>query len=168
MQATETIDSQLPWYRQFWPWFIISIPLATVIAGIATIILAINSPNSMVVDNYYKEGLAINEEKLRFQNAADLGIEGLLRTTASEMILQLSSQQPENEEQLELRLVHATRADLDRTITLLHDNGNTYRADFTGLLAGSWYLHLQPPGKDWEIREKVSVSGPFQARLTAD
>ena len=44
-----------PWYRQGWPWFLIALPASAVIGGIITIILAVNSPNALVVDDYYKE-----------------------------------------------------------------------------------------------------------------
>ena len=40
----------LPWYRQFWPWFIIALPAAAVIAGFVTLWLAISRPDYLVVD----------------------------------------------------------------------------------------------------------------------
>ena len=52
-----------PWYQQAWPWFLISLPASAVIGGIITLMLAVNSPNALVVDDYYKEGLAINQRK---------------------------------------------------------------------------------------------------------
>jgi len=41
----------VPWYRQFWPWFIISLPAAAVIAGIITFWLALSRPDPLVVDD---------------------------------------------------------------------------------------------------------------------
>ena len=40
----------LPWYRQFWPWFIIALPAAAVIASFFTLWLAISNPDYVVVD----------------------------------------------------------------------------------------------------------------------
>ena len=37
---TNTTTDIAPWYRQFWPWFVISIPAATVIACLVTIVIA--------------------------------------------------------------------------------------------------------------------------------
>ena len=38
-----------PWYRQFWPWVLIAIPLAAVIMGGITLWLAISNPDYLVV-----------------------------------------------------------------------------------------------------------------------
>jgi hypothetical protein len=40
-----------PWYRQFWPWFIIALPASAVIAGFFTLWLAISRPDHLVVDD---------------------------------------------------------------------------------------------------------------------
>ena len=41
----------VPWYRQFWPWFIIALPAAAVIASFITLWLAISRPDYLVVDD---------------------------------------------------------------------------------------------------------------------
>jgi hypothetical protein len=41
----------LPWYRQFWPWFIIALPTAAVLASFYTLWLAISNPDYIVVDD---------------------------------------------------------------------------------------------------------------------
>lgn len=44
-----------PWYRQFWPWFIIALPAASIIAGIITVYLALSRPFHLVVgDEEYR------------------------------------------------------------------------------------------------------------------
>ena len=30
-----------PWYRQFWPWFVIALPASAVIAGLTTVWIAV-------------------------------------------------------------------------------------------------------------------------------
>ncbi len=46
-----TPGQDLPWYRQFWPWFIIALPAAAVIASFITLWLAISHPDQLVVDD---------------------------------------------------------------------------------------------------------------------
>ena len=40
-----------PWYRQFWPWFIIALPASAVIASLITFYLAVSRPDHLVVDD---------------------------------------------------------------------------------------------------------------------
>ncbi len=63
-----------PWYRQRWPWLLMLPPLAAVIGGIVTIVLAVRSDDGMVAADYYKRGLAINAELSRSRRAAELGL----------------------------------------------------------------------------------------------
>ena len=47
---TEAPETHPPWYRQFWPWVLIAIPLLTVIASGITLWLALSRPDTLVVD----------------------------------------------------------------------------------------------------------------------
>ena len=40
-----------PWYKEPWPWVAIAIPGAAVIMGITTLILAINNPDPVIIDD---------------------------------------------------------------------------------------------------------------------
>jgi hypothetical protein len=45
-----------PWYKQFWPWFIIALPASVVVASFFTLWLAISNPDPLVVDeNEYRQ-----------------------------------------------------------------------------------------------------------------
>ncbi|MEE9494160.1 MAG: FixH family protein [Gammaproteobacteria bacterium] len=168
MTASETAEMPLPWYRQGWPWFIISIPLATVVAGIATLILAIQSPNSMVVDNYYKEGLAINQYKHRLVAADKMGLQGLLRGSAGKLMLQLHANQPVSDEVLQLKIIHSTRGELDQQVSLKRQSEGIYVAELPGVMpAGKWYLQLSPENYKWEIKGVLQSTSQFQIPLTS-
>ncbi len=133
-----------PWYRQGWPWFLIALPASAVIGGIITIILAVQSPNALVVDDYYKEGLAINQHKQRLATAEQLAINALLRSDGKRLSLSLSGSVPESENSPVLKIAHATRADLDQSHTLRRTIEGNYVADLeTALLPGTWYPRLR-------------------------
>ena len=38
-----------PWYRQFWPWFIICLPASAVVASLYTVSLAVRTTDSLVI-----------------------------------------------------------------------------------------------------------------------
>jgi len=167
MQQTAA-EKLRPWYRQAWPWFLISLPASAVIGGITTLILAVNSPNALVVDDYYKEGLAINQEKHRLANADRMGMTGLLRSDGKQLTLSLTSQPAVSEPALTLNIIHSTRAELDRELTLQRLSDGRYATDLPILPPGNWYLRLQAGDASWQIRARVSIDGPFQVRLAAD
>jgi hypothetical protein len=51
-QNTNQVPGQnLPWYRQFWPWFIIALPASAVVASFITLWLAISRPDPLVIDD---------------------------------------------------------------------------------------------------------------------
>lgn len=37
-----------PWYRQFWPWFLIALPLTSVVASFATLWIAVTNADEVL------------------------------------------------------------------------------------------------------------------------
>jgi hypothetical protein len=48
--GNEAVDVR-PWYKEPWPWVVISIPAAAVIMGFVTLYLALTNPDYLVVEN---------------------------------------------------------------------------------------------------------------------
>ena len=167
MQKRPVSTDTQPWYRQGWPWLLISLPASAVIGGIITLVLAIQSPNALVVDDYYKEGLAINEKKHRLAAAREMDLQGLLRSNGKQLTLSLSGSAAVMDNTLTLHLVHSTRAELDRQLELHRAADGSYFSELDNLAAGTWYLHLRSSDNTWEIRARMTLDGPFQALLTA-
>ena len=167
MQQATNIDPT-PWYRKAWPLLLFIPPVGAVIGGILTIVLAIQSPNALVVDDYYKEGLAINQQKHRIETARGQQLDALLRSDGSQLELTLRSNEATADETLSLQFIHATRAKLDHSIQLKRVGNGKYVAPTPALPAGVWYLRLRPADKRWEIRARVQSGKQFQARLSSD
>jgi hypothetical protein len=140
-----------PWYRQFWPWVVFGIPLATVFAGITTVIIAVNTKDSLVVGEYYKEGKAINVQKAAGEAASTLGLSGLVRLNGDGDVMELVVTGNELPDTLKLQVLHATQAEYDREILLTRgDNG--YRVELDPpLRKAKWYLRLQPDDASWRL-----------------
>lgn len=64
-----------PWYRQFWPWFIIALPAISVVAGIATLVIAIRNADEVVSAPGYELSRFAEERPVREARAKD-GAEG--------------------------------------------------------------------------------------------
>lgn len=151
----ETSPEQItPWYRQFWPWFIILLPASVVVAGLSTLVIAIKHADTLVVDDYYKEGLAINQQLEKQQRAVDLGISGklLIDNTVGDVVVTLVSAPAYLSPTLQLRLGHPTDASQDVLITLTAGVGGVYRGQLEHSLAGHRYLQLDDPQHGWRLK----------------
>jgi hypothetical protein len=159
----------VPWYKQGWPWFLISFPLTSVLLGIMMVVLALNTNNSLVVDDYYREGKAINQRIGRDTKAAERGLSALINTQSAEgIVLDLSQKRAASNpeampwpEELSLRLVHVTEADLDQNHLFSHMGGGRY-IDTKGHWpeTGRWRIHVQSVVDfDWRLVSETIVLG---------
>lgn len=148
-----------PWYRQFWPWFLLSWPAIAVVAGIITVVIAVNNPDDLVDDDYYKSGLAINRVLDREQRAATLKIQADVtwQPATGQIVLRLTSTEaPEN--RLFLKLLHPTLAHHDLKIPLLHKGHGRYTGLLDGVpIPGNWHLILTPEDKSWRLASRARL-----------
>lgn len=150
-----------PWYRQFWPWFIILIPALTVVAGITTLLLAMQAPSGLVVDDYYKQGLAINQDLARTDRARELGIRARVSHDAQTGILtvELGSSAGKRPASLKLTLAHPTLPHRDRTLELLMGADGRYTATLGDLPQILWHVSITPPDDQWRIIGRMHLPG---------
>ncbi|MEJ2142731.1 MAG: FixH family protein [Gammaproteobacteria bacterium] len=153
---TQTIQ---PWYRQFWPWFLIAFPATAVVAGIATIIIAVKSDDGLVDDDYYKAGLAINRTLERSQVASQLGLNARVRWDqhTGSLTLNLQGKLTSIPARLDMTFLHPTRAHLDKKIKLYSVSG---KSSYTGRMelieSGSWHVILEPEDKSWRLKGRIN------------
>jgi hypothetical protein len=158
------VEDTVPWYRQFWPWFLISLPAATVVAGLVTLYLAASGSDTLVKDDYYKHGLAINQDLARVNRARELGIaadlrydpmHGVLRATVGRVAADVL--------EVNVRLTHPTRADLDQSVALGRQPDGGFEASVAPLGPGNWHLDVLAPSGEWRLSGRLAV--PEQTRV---
>jgi hypothetical protein len=166
MHADRPREDTEPWYRQFWPWFIISLPASAVVAGLITLYIATVNRDTLVRDDYYKEGLALNQDLARSQRAASLGITAELTYDPSNGDVAVTTVGvPAQTGQLTLFLVHPTLAEADRTAAVVRASDGTYRARLPLLGPGNWRLQLQPDSAEWRLEARLPLPGERRASL---
>ena len=149
-----------PWYKQFWPWFLISFPAIAVIAGIATMILAIQSDDGLVKDDYYKAGLAINQTLERKLIAQKLNLSASVNwdNLTQAISLELAGKIINLPQRLHLTLAHATRANQDQSIPLfLGPDKKHYTGRTKTIKNGNWNIILEPEDASWRIIGRVTL-----------
>lgn len=65
-----TLTDSGPWWRYPLVWMVIAGPAAVVVAGFATLWLAIRTPDPVVAGDYYRRGLEINQTLARDKSLA--------------------------------------------------------------------------------------------------
>jgi hypothetical protein len=147
-----------PWYRQFWPWFIIALPASAVVAGLYTLWLAGQSADSLVIQS--GEGVnVVTERYLAAEKAAaDLGLTATvnLRADTGAVVVTLPAGLPDDvPPPLELRLQHPTLAARDAVVELQAaitnaDGEPTWSGNFTARPTGRYYVILSA-GDAWRL-----------------
>ena len=129
-----------PWYRQFWPWFLIALPGTVVIASFNMLYLAVSSGDDIVVDEYYKEGLAINRQLEKREFAKQLGLDVQLALNAGEIVARISG--PVNDATLDILLSHPMEADRDFNTTLYRVAPGVYSGALGSPVIARWHWIL--------------------------
>jgi uncharacterized protein len=150
-------DTQ-PWYRQFWPWFVITPPLTGIALGVLLVTAATHDPDGMAVGDYYKEGRGINQSIERAQFALSLGLNGEVSIEEGRVWLKLASDVPIPRQELELAFVHPTRDHFDRRVPLTYDaRREAYFTDLSDLDAALWHVYLEPADGSWRLRGRLDA-----------
>jgi hypothetical protein len=159
-----------PWYREPWPWLLMAGPALVVVAGVITTWIAVASSDGLVAEDYYKQGLAINQTLDREALAARLGYRAELRFEADGRGVRLALEADAGAarpELLQLRLVHPTRAGFDALVLLRLDADGGYRGVAPVLTPGRWRLVLQDDGNRWRIDGELRYPAAASVALAA-
>lgn len=142
-----------------------SLPATAVIAGIATIWIAIESDDGLVVDDYYKQGLAIQITLDRAREAGRLGLSADLRFDSETLALGLSSSNGAPlPEALFVTLTHPTQGGMDQSLSLV-GQGGTYTAALKPLPMGRWNILLEDESRSWRLTGTIHLPTETTVRL---
>jgi len=150
-----------PWYKQFWPWFLIALPATSVVASFVTLVIAVRNADSLVRPDYYDAGLYINKELALDRAAVDRGITAALRIDPSGpgVVVNLTGNEAATLDGLTLDLGHPTHPERNRSFQLTRTGAGEFRAPLDGPLRGAWYARLTPLSGAWRLRSRIDFDG---------
>lgn len=152
-----THSPTIVWYKQFWPWFLITIPALSMVLSFSMLTLAINTDDSLVVDEYYKEGKAINLQLDKVKKARKLGIDTQLSIIDNRIAINFTSGAPASGEALHLDFYHATLESKDFNLLLTQDAAGIYRAQAEIPITGKWNVTLTPLDSSWKVSKPLML-----------
>ncbi len=177
MSTKELTDTdQTPWYKQFWPWFLIVLPGSVVVAGIATVILAFKVQPDLVTDDYYRSGLEINEVLQQDRRAMELELKAdiLMDKEVGEVVVDIQGNLETFPPFLVIKFLHTQKANRDHWIKLRHIANGRYTGDLGQNRLTRWYLRLTPAidGNaleaditEWRLTGQINSSSDSKATL---
>lgn len=151
-------EDTTPWYRQFWPWFIIALPASAVVGGLTTLWISMQTTDSLVLQS--DDGVRNASDRRiaaeRFASAA--GLVALLdidRDTGTVSAVIRSGGLDSLPTTLEFELSHPAFADRDRAITLTKaipdaEGNPVWVGHFASVPEGRFYAVLRS-GDTWRL-----------------
>jgi len=142
------------WYREPWPWIVMSGPAVAVVFSCYAAFLAVHGADPVIDGDYYRRGLAINEELGRGQHAEALGLaarvalDGLGGGDAVRLELTSAQGALPDDPTIRLRLIHPSREAADRTATLVRGRSAAGGVEYVGA---------------WQTAENVAVAVAWRA-----
>ena len=155
-------DNVLPWYKEFWPWFIIGMLSFSVVLGLSLLTIAIRNADSLVVDNYYDVGKGINTSLEREQLADQLNIGGTLSLDNDIGQVELIVSGDSRPQQIVLNLISPTQQARDRRIVLQPVSNDLYRGLLQEDIEGRRFVEIlgEEDGAQWRLfEEHTLISG---------
>ena len=151
------------WYHFPWVWGLILIPMSAVVFGVLMFVMAGMHQDDLVVDDYYKDGMAINQSLSMDSRARELNVQARL-TELSEARLVFEIENV-SDSAVRLNLYHVTSKQEDREVVLVPesdpvDSSSTYSSDNLEIVSllktgGVWYLELAGVDDQWRLRRRI-------------
>ena len=163
--TTPANRSAKPWYREPWPWFLMSGPFIVIIAALVSAWIAIRSSDGLVTEDYYRQGLVAGETLARSKRAAELGVVAGMRLTDEQISIRLRMQAPPAA--LRVTLSHPTRAGIDQK-SLLRQTGDAYVGKLNLPASGHWLVLVEDDAGTWRVMGSVMLPASGEVVIGGD
>lgn len=153
MTTFDSLEKQNdPWYKHRWPWFLMLGPFVVLVAGFITMWISFSGADALVVDDYYKQGKAINQDLRRDRVAATLGLQCSLRFDAASGKLIGELQTSNNKTPLTLMLIHPTVPQKDKRIAVTPNSQGQFSVDLPMLERAHWQVQVEDVARTWRLQ----------------
>lgn len=159
---------QRKWWREPMVWLIGGLPLTAVVAGLTTVMIAFDKPDSLVGEGHIKEGMAVTEVRTQEDvRASELGIAADISQTGDQIGVTLKGFIEPLPRTLRLTVFHPTLADKDVVMVLTRANGTHYAGTLPEPDLGKRKYVLEPEDHAWRIIGEGTLSTSTSVMLAA-
>lgn len=153
-----------PWYKQFWPWFILSLTVGVSILTLVRVVILTNHSVHLVTEDYYKKGKGINVDISRVNVTKELGLNASIRSDGDTLVIEFDKGELDHYPAITAMFAHRTLPDHDFTKLVTSDASGVYRFTLDDALQGPWFVELTPHDEKWLIQGRVTfpTTAPVQ------
>ncbi|KJY82411.1 CcoH [Vibrio galatheae] len=144
-----------PWYKQFWPWFLITLTVGVSLLTVVRVLILTNQSVHLVTEDYYKKGKGINVDISRVNVAKQMGLSASVSSEGSTIVFQFEKGQLDHYPAITAMFAHRTLPDRDFTQLITSDARGHYRLTLDNELQGPWFIELSPHDEQWLIQGRV-------------
>lgn len=155
-----------PWYKQFWPWFLIALPATVVIWTIMTVIVFTQNSVDLVTEDYYKKGKGINVDISKVNVAKELGLSATVNEKGNSVVITLDKGKLDHFPAINAMFVHRTLPDRDFTQLLTADAKGNYTLTLDHEMQGPWFIELSPHDSEWLVQGRMNFHIDTPTQLT--
>ena len=146
-------------------------PGLVIVAGIITTWIAVVSADGLVSDDYYKQGLTVNQRLQRDHQATQLGLHAdVMRAGLNLRLLITAKDATVLPEAITLRLAHPTIDGRDQLIQMKSEGAGFYEGALSTDVEGRWHVTLEDPAGQWRLQGvwHADLEEPFRLDAKAD
>lgn len=140
-----------PWYQHRWPWLLMAGPVTVIIAGFITMWISFSGADALVVDDYYKQGKAINQDLRREAQAKTLDLQLAMHYDPSLGQLQGRLSSAQQFSALTLLVIHPTLPAKDMRFVVKPDAHGQFSVLLPLLERAHWQIELQDSDRTWRL-----------------
>lgn len=135
-------------------WLMWALPGAAVLAGFATLAIALHRADRPLPEAYHWEGERLDADFVRQRAAASLGVRVTFEAGGGRCVAHLAATSGDPAA-LDVLLTHASDAGLDRALKLPRVAPGEYASDCPAPPAGKWHVSVDEPAGAWSVRDTV-------------
>lgn len=155
-----------PWYKQRWPWILMSLPAVSVVLGSTLLYFAITTNDGLVVDDYYRQGRAIDQTIARATHASELGLVADMSIRSEAVSIRLTAnEEVELPAELLVSFLHPTRAGFDQMLRLPQAGDGEYSGGIAPLSIGRWRIQIEDGEREWRLHGDAHVPDRTQVQI---
>ncbi len=145
-----------PWYKEPWPFILVSITGIGVVAGSTLAIIGFSNPPEIVSGQFGSLGKFVTEDSARIDQARALGLSGRLALDGEAIVLSLSATDADKlPEQLMVQFQHPATSAHDSVALLMHTGDGEYRGSYAEPPHARAQVNVSDLNQSWALAGRL-------------